>query len=138
MRLGVTVLALVALAVPGRALGCKTLAVTKDTAPFKHYLTIQKAVNAAKPCDWILIAPGVYRGSVTISKARIHLRGLNRNTVIVDGGHVKGVNGIVVQKANDVWIENLTVRNFDRSSRDGPGGNDQVDQCLGHEHGEIV
>ena len=136
MRLGVTVLALVALAVPGRALGCKTLAVTKDTAPFKHYLTIQKAVNAAKPCDWILIAPGVYRGSVTISKARIHLRGLNRNTVIVDGGHVKGVNGIVVQKANDVWIENLTVRNFDRASRDGPGGN-QIWWNGGDESGKI-
>src|SRR5438105_15231860 len=119
MRFAVLVLVLAALAAPGRALACKTIAVTKDPSPFKHYVTIQKGVNAAKPCDWVLVAPGIYRESVTIRKPHIHLRGLNRNTVIVDGGHAKGVNGILVAKADDVWIENLTVRNFDRLERDG-------------------
>jgi hypothetical protein len=136
MRLGVIVLALAALALPGRAAACKTLAVTKDPAPFKHYVTIQKAVNAAKACDWILVAPGIYRESVTIGKDHIHLRGLNRNTVIVDGGHAKNANGIVVDKSDDVWIENLTVRNFDRADRDGENGN-QIWWNGGDESGKI-
>ena len=37
---------------------------------------------------------------------------------------VKNVNGIEVFKANNVWIENLTVRNFDRNRRDGDNGNE--------------
>src|SRR5438094_259232 len=121
---------------PGAGVACNPLAVTKDPSPFKQYVTSQKAVNAAKPCDWILVAPGIYRESVTITKDHIHLRGLNRNTVIVDGGHAKGVNGIVVDKANDVWIENLTVRNFDRAERDGEDGN-QIWWNGGDESGQI-
>jgi hypothetical protein len=136
MRLGVLVLVLAALAAPGEALACKTLAVTKDPARFKHYVTIQRAVNVAKPCDWILVAPGIYRETVRIGKNHIHLRGLNRNTVIVEGGHTKDVNGIVVDKADDVWIENLTVRNFDRAQRDGENGN-QIWWNGGDESGKI-
>jgi hypothetical protein len=136
MRLGVLVLVLAALAAPGRAAACRSLAVTKDPSPFKHYVTIQKAVNVAKPCDWILVAPGIYRESITIKKDHIHLRGLNRNTVIVDGVHAKNANGIVVDKANDVWIENLTVRNFDRADRDGENGN-QIWWNGGDESGQI-
>ena len=37
---------------------------------------------------------------------------MNRNTVILDGQH-KGGNGIEIYKDNDVWVENLTVRNFE-------------------------
>ena len=126
MRLRVLVLAaLAAVCVTGRAeAACRSLAVTKAPVPFKHYATIQKAVNAAKPCDWILIAPGVYREAVVVKTPHLHLRGLDRNLVIVDGEHIVGRNGILVDKADDVWIENLTVRNFDRASRDGPGGNE--------------
>ncbi len=115
------------------------------------YTTIQAAVNAALPGDWILVAPGDYHetadetgpygnpddgamGGVYIDKSGITLRGMNRNTVIVDGtkagatpcsskaseqnygrvvdGHAVGRNGIVVWKASDVSIENLTVCNF--------------------------
>jgi hypothetical protein len=94
-------------------------------------------VNAAKPCDWILVAAGIYRESVTIRKPHLHLRGLNRNSVIVDGGHAKGVSGIVVAKADDVWIENLTVRNFDRASRDGEVGGNQIWWNGGDESGKI-
>src|SRR5206468_5114460 len=64
------------------------------------YTRIQDAVDAAHPGDWILIAPGDYheqadhRGSgpatepgagVMIRTPNIHLRGLDRNAVIVDG-----------------------------------------------------
>src|SRR5690348_10218923 len=94
----------------------RVLVVTKRHVSYPHFASIQRAVNAARPGDWILIGRGVYFGPVTITKPGLHVRGMNRNGVIIDGRHRTG-NGIVV-KANRVWIENLTVRNFDRASRD--------------------
>ena len=115
------------------------------------YTSIQAAVNAAKPGAWILIAPGDYKdsadlsnppasfdhgdfGGVLITTSNLHLVGMNRNTVIVDGtkpgsptcssvpadqqygnvvnGQATGRNGITVWKANNVSIQNLTVCNF--------------------------
>jgi hypothetical protein len=113
-----------------------------------QYTSIQKAVDAAKPGDWILVAPGDYKehtgrspkgrsdvtAGVLITKDRVRLRGMNRNTVIVDGtkggtpkcsskgsaqnhgpkmkGNNLGLNGIVVWKATNVWVQNLTVCNY--------------------------
>jgi hypothetical protein len=118
-----------------------------------QYRTIQSAVDAARPGDWILVGPGDYHetddrtsspaatgdgdfGGVRITTSDIHLRGMDRDTVIVDGtkpgssapcspapaqqdlgpagtgGKAAGRNGIVVWKADDVSIENLTVCNF--------------------------
>jgi hypothetical protein len=116
-----------------------------------QYQSIQSAVNAARPGDFILVGPGDYHenadetgpygnpgdgamGGVFIDKAGLTLRGMNRNTVIVDGtlagstpcssspqaqnygrvvkGKAVGRNGILVWKANDVSIENLTVCNY--------------------------
>ncbi len=130
---------------------------TPKSSTFK---TIQAAVDAAKPSDWILIAPGDYHetgdmgadapsasdvsdgwyGGVDISTPRVHLRGMNRNTVIVDGTLSKastpcssaasnqntlggkGRNGILIWKANGVSVENLTVCNFLAGS--GDAGNE--------------
>jgi hypothetical protein len=67
-----------------------------------HYRTIQSAVDAARPGDWVLVGPGdwharadhrAHRGpqnadtpaGVVIAKPRIHLRGMDRNKTIVDG-----------------------------------------------------
>ena len=67
-----------------------------------QYRTIQSAVNAAKPGDWILVGPGDYHenadetgpygnpaagqmGGVYIAKSGITVRGMNRGSVIVDG-----------------------------------------------------
>ena len=118
-----------------------------------QFTTIQAAVNAAKSGDWILVAPGDYKesadltttpsataiseggfGGVLITKSNIHLRGMTRTGVVVDGtkpgspqcsnaagdqqygavvdGKAIGRNGIVVYKANNVSIDNLTVCNF--------------------------
>ena len=117
------------------------------------YTTIQAAADASRPGDWILVAPGDYHeaddathpptaqsagafGGVVITTPKVHLRGMDRATVIVDGtkpgsstpcssdptlqnlgapdgeGGAVGRNGIVVSKANDVSVENLTVCNF--------------------------
>ncbi|MGA8723554.1 MAG: hypothetical protein WB565_00795 [Acidimicrobiales bacterium] len=118
-----------------------------------QYSTIQSAVDAAKPGDWILVAPGDYHetddltggavdpahgesAGVLIKTPDLHLRGMQRSQVVVDGtkagapgscsayavdqnlgplgkgGQAEGRNGIVVWKANDVSIDNLTVCNF--------------------------
>src|SRR5258708_32931496 len=66
-----------------------------------QYTSIQAAVNAAQPGDWVLVAPGVYHekgyspnnnkdgrpapSEVFITTPDLHLRGMNRDTVIVDG-----------------------------------------------------
>ncbi len=117
------------------------------------YKTIQAAVNAARSGDYILVAPGDYHenddagvsnsrvfttgqhGGVVVTTSNLHIRGMNRNTVIVDGtkagaptacssgaawqnfgpkvgGKAQGRNGIVAWKASHVWIENLTACNF--------------------------
>jgi hypothetical protein len=102
------------------------------------YKTVQAAVDAAQPGDWVLIYPGVYHekstqwptAGVWISKPDIHVRGLDRNQVIIDGsnGSAKhpcpsspalqdtnggaGRDGIVAYKASGVTIQNLTVCDY--------------------------
>ena len=122
-----------------------------------QFTTIQAAVSAAKPGDWVLVAPGDYKeaddlsatpthvdrggfGGVLVTTSGIHIRGLSRSGVIVDGtkpgapacssnasdqqygsvqdGKAIGRNGIVVYKANHVSVDNLTVCNFLSGSAD--------------------
>jgi hypothetical protein len=98
---------------------------------YVHYFTtIQSAVDAAtRPRDFVLVEPGTYEEEVKVRSANkgIFIRGMNRNSVILNGEHIHpegGANGIEVQHTNDVWIENLTVANFERETLDGGGGNE--------------
>jgi hypothetical protein len=109
-----------------------------------QFASIQAAIDAAKPGDWILIGPGDYKTSssraprgysdhpagILITTPRLRLRGMNRGSVVVDGtkpGSPRcssakadqnfgpggdGLNGILVWKADDVWVQNLTACNF--------------------------
>jgi hypothetical protein len=88
---------------------------------------------------WILVWPGVYHekevdeAGVLITTPNVHVRGMDRNLVIVDGsnGNVAGPcpsdpalqdfsgrNGIEVFKTDGTSIENLTVCNY----LEGPNG----------------
>ncbi|HEV3125314.1 MAG TPA: hypothetical protein VG266_12125 [Candidatus Dormibacteraeota bacterium] len=117
------------------------------------YSTIQAAVDAAQPGDWILVGPGDYhekgtdKAGVYITTPGLHLRGMNRNNVVVDGtnsggsmpcdptpslqdfgpvdssGTAAGRNGVEVWKADGVSIENLTACNY-LSSGGGGNGNE--------------
>ena len=80
----------------------------------QYFTTIQGAVNASSKGDWVLIEPGTYYEQVKVTSAQsgIWIRGMNRNTVILDGQNKPG-NGIEIYKTNNVYVENLTVRNFD-------------------------
>jgi hypothetical protein len=145
----------------GSAAAAKVLRVGTYKGIKGQYRSIQAAVNAAKPGDWVLVAPGDYKtisyripsgsggdfpAGVLINKPRLRLRGMNRNTVIVDGtrkgpacndikanqnfgpkakGGNAGLNGVMVWKANNVWVQNLTSCNFlGGAGGDGGTGNE--------------
>lgn len=101
----------------------RVLIVTHDSPPevipkkVLYFGTIQSAVDASKQGDYILIAPGTYKEQVVVEKPHtgIWIRGMDRNNVILDGEHKVG-NGIEIYKDNNVWVENLTVRNFDEGA----------------------
>ncbi|MFN8163081.1 MAG: hypothetical protein U0R26_04470 [Solirubrobacterales bacterium] len=108
-----------------------------------QFKSIQAAVDAAHPGDWILVGPGDYKeqgnsgaaepAGVLITTPNIHLRGMNRNAVVVDGtkpgtrrcssrpsdqGSLDR-NGIEVYDTNDTWVENLTVCNYLNGTSEG-------------------
>ncbi len=120
VRAGVGAIAVALLVGPA---GAKTLVVTQASVAYPHYSTIQSAVAIAQPGDWVLIDVGVYTGTVEVTTPHLHIRGMDRNGVVLDGQHQVG-NGIEVKKGADgVSIENLTVHDFDRPSLDGEDGN---------------
>ncbi len=82
---------------------------TLEVGEGKAYSTIQKAVDAAKGGELILLSPGVYKEAVVVEKDNLVIRGLDRNKVIIDGEFTRD-NGIKVL-ANGVAVENLTARN---------------------------
>jgi hypothetical protein len=124
----VSLTALAALAMlASSAMASKVMIVTQGGFPSSHsnkvlyFHTIQAAVDATRRGDYVLIEPGVYDEEVKVEKPHSHIwiRGMNRNTVILDGQHKTG-NGIEIHKTNSVWVENLTVRNFELSEESCP------------------
>src|SRR6185369_9288010 len=101
----------------------KVHVVTQSAVAYQHFTSIQAAVDASAPGDWVMIDAGTYTEPVRITTPRLHLRGIDRNAVVLDGQHAAG-NGIEVFETDKVSIENLTVRDFDRPSRDGEDGNE--------------
>ncbi|MFT4286478.1 nitrous oxide reductase family maturation protein NosD [Nocardioides sp.] len=71
--------------------------------------TISAAVDKVHEGGLVLVDPGTYDESVTITTKDVTLRGTDRNGVVIDGEGVRpyGVVGI----ADGVRVENLTVRN---------------------------
>lgn len=74
------------------------------------HASIQAAVDAAASGDLILVAPGVYPESVSVTTPNVVIRGLDRNRVILDGENTRS-DGIEVS-AGGVAVENLTIRRY--------------------------
>ncbi len=123
------------------------------------YTSIQAAVDAAHPGDWILIGPGDYKetgnrvpagaagddragAAVLVTTPGLHLRGMDRNRVMLDGtrpgapacspapadqdlgpknaaGAPSGRNGLLVYEADGTHVENLSTCNFLTGERGG-------------------
>jgi hypothetical protein len=79
-----------------------------------EYATIQEAVDAAAPGDLVLIAPGVYNEAVTVVTDNLTIRGLDRNTVVLDG-ELELDNGVRILGADGVAVENMTATNYTRN-----------------------
>ncbi|HLY34522.1 MAG TPA: hypothetical protein VKQ07_08315 [Jatrophihabitantaceae bacterium] len=120
-----------------------------------QYATVDDAVRALQPGGWVLIGPGDYHpamdesgtqlssdapAAALVNAAGAHIRGMNRNTVILDGtlpgsaacssdptaqdfgpldpsGHHRGRNGIETN-VSGVSYENFTSCNFLAGSTD--------------------
>ncbi|MEF9902236.1 right-handed parallel beta-helix repeat-containing protein [Streptomyces sp. P9-A2] len=105
------------------------MAATPSTAqPTVHRVrpgaSIQKAVDAAKPGDTVVLSPGTYRESVDITTPDVTLRGSGAHrTVLVPGtdagrgacagaGHGICVTGTDEAPLKDVTVRSLTLRGF--------------------------
>jgi hypothetical protein len=144
--------------------------------------TIQEAVDAVRPGGWVLIGPGDWKqassqkiegaygddragADVLVTTPGIHIRGMNRNTVMIDGtkpgspecssaaadqnfGEPEGEayagnNGVVVYKAAGVWLQNFSTCNFLGSNAGGDsvwfdGGGSSGHQEIGSWWGEYL
>jgi hypothetical protein len=147
-----------------------------------QFSSIQAAVDAAHAGDWILIGPGDYKqvssrnapgaegddrapASILITTPNLHVRGMNRNTVMIDGTKpgspqcssaaadqtfgppegegFLGNNGVVVYKASGVHLQNFSTCNFlgDNAGGDSiwfDGGGATGKQELGSWHGSYL
>lgn len=74
------------------------------------HATIQAAVDAAEPGDLVVVNAGTYHERVVVTTDGVTIRGVDRNTVVLDGRHDL-IDGVVVT-ADGVAVENLTVRNY--------------------------
>jgi hypothetical protein len=79
----------------------------------QDFRTIQGAVTSAASGSTIVVAPGVYRESVTVPTPDLVIRGIDRFRTVVTGEGIRA-DGFLVT-ADDVRIQNLTVRRFSNS-----------------------
>jgi hypothetical protein len=167
---------------PAHALAHNVLLVGSYNGKPGGYTSIQEAVDAAKPGDWVLIGPGDYKqtssrapvgakgddmaaANVLITTPNIHVRGMNRNTVMIDGtkpgspecssaesdqtfgaaegSRYTGNNGVVVYKASGVRLQNFSTCNFLGSNHGGDsiwfdGGGASGKQAIGSWFGSYL
>ncbi len=69
--------------------------------------TINDAIDRVAAGGMVLIGAGTYPEEVTIDKADVTLRGVDRNETVIDGGGIRSFG--VFASADGVRIENLTV-----------------------------
>jgi parallel beta-helix repeat protein len=79
------------------------------------YLTIQEAINAANPGDFIFVYNGTYYENVVVNKT-VSLVGEDRVTTIIDGG---GTGSVINVTANSVNINGFTIQNSGSTTSDG-------------------
>jgi hypothetical protein len=101
--------------------GAFPTAVSPRTLTVRPVEPIQKAVNAARAGDTVLVQVGTYRESVTVKSSVLTLRGVGPRTVIVPHekkaapgtkgaiGWVEGGKGVCVVGVRNKPVANVTV-----------------------------
>jgi spore coat protein A, manganese oxidase len=99
---------------------CNGSAGCPDVPGVSYFKSLQLAVTHANNNDWILVWPGTYKETTTVDTTHgltdgLHIRGMNRNGVVLDGKHTAG-SGIWVHGVNNTWVENMTGENYQTGS----------------------
>jgi parallel beta-helix repeat protein len=72
------------------------------------YLSIQEAINHARPGETIYVKAGVYLEHIVIGKNNLKIVGENKYTTIIDG---QGTGTVVYVKANSTVFDGFTIKN---------------------------
>ncbi|MFB7498183.1 nitrous oxide reductase family maturation protein NosD [Streptomyces sp. NPDC056161] len=113
-------------ALVGAALGTTPASAAHTTHVVHPGESIQKAVDAARAGDTVLLTPGIYRQSVTVSKSGLTLRGMGLGTVLQPTGKKAAtgcsaagngicVTGTTAHPVQDVTVADLSVTGFARA-----------------------
>jgi parallel beta-helix repeat protein len=103
------------------------------------YLSIQEAINHAKPGETIYVKAGVYLEHIVIGKNDLKIVGENKSTTIIDG---QRTGTVVYVKANGTVFSSFTIKNsgfnftdsgiyIDHSLTANISGNNVLDSNLG-------
>src|ERR671923_1089264 len=95
--------------------GKHVLVVDDDKAQCKRadFTTIQAAVTAASTGTTILVCPGTYRESVTITKNDLRIRAKGApGAVVLDGLAQTLLAGFYIQNASGTLIKGFRIQNF--------------------------
>jgi hypothetical protein len=82
-----------------------------------HYFkSLQLAVDRSRNGDYILVWPGHYKQSTTVARGHglthgLHIRGMNRNTVVFNGRKTGG-SAVHVIGVNRTHVENMTGEHY--------------------------
>jgi hypothetical protein len=84
------------------------------------YKSLAVGVSHAQNGDYVLVWPGYYREAVTVQPragltSGLHIRGMQRNGVVLDGTKADG-SGIHVQGVDNTWVENMTGQHYKTGS----------------------
>jgi hypothetical protein len=87
------------------------------------YKSLAVGLSHAHNDDWVLVWPGYYKEAVTVQPTAaltdgLHVRGLNRNGVVLDGTGQSG-SGIHVTGVNNTWVENMSAQHYKAGSANG-------------------
>jgi hypothetical protein len=95
----------------------------KTPAGTPVYKSIAVGVSHAQNGDWVMVWPGYYREAVSVTprptlSSGLHIRGMQRNGVVLDGTKADG-SGIHVQGVNNTWVENMSAQHYKTGSSNG-------------------
>ncbi|GAB2730755.1 right-handed parallel beta-helix repeat-containing protein [Streptomyces bullii] len=98
-----------AAAVVGTGIGAAPPLESSKTHVVRPGQSIQKAVDAARPGDTVLLSPGTYHESVRVTTSGLTLRGTGKRPVVIRPATTKAANSCA-QAGNGICVEGTSSR----------------------------